>query len=292
MERTYEGAKEVLDVMMSRKSVRNFSDKPIPDDVLHHLLELGINAASGGNLQPFSIIVVKDQARKDELCRISWGQPFIAKAAVDLVFLVDWSKYQRYAGMTDAPFVANNIFSEFVVAIEDMAMAAQTIEIAANMCGIGACFVASTIDANEEARKLLHNPKYSYPILTMSLGYPASETTARRKHMCFDGMVFEETYPEFTDEDIKRIYEDKFEGLGYKLPSDPERADKKLAQLKAALLTCYSEQRTEEILDSVRAAGRMNEPQRCFGLFYNADNMQKLSKILLDDMREMGIEMK
>lgn len=292
MKRNYENAKDVLAAMRERSSCRVFEDRPIPDELLKELLETGINAASGGNLQPYSVIVIKDQERKEQLCKMSWGQPFIASAAVDLVFLLDWNKYKTYAAMKDAPFVANHVFSEFVVGIEDMAICAQTIETAAHLCGIGSCYVASVIDAGDEARKLLHNPEYTYPILAMSLGYPKKEQSVRRKHMSYEGMVFEEQYPDFTKEQIYDLFEDKFEGLRYKLPSKEEYRVKKIAQLKAALDTCYSEEDSVRILKDVEENGFMNEAQRCFGLFYNADNMQKLSKILLEDMKKMGIEMK
>jgi len=294
MERNTQTGKLFGELMRERESVRVYEDRPIPEEILKDILTTGINAATGGNLQPYSILVIKDKARKEELARMSWGQPHIANAAVNLVFLIDWNKYRTYAAKTDAPFVANRIFSEFVVALEDMSLAAQTIETAAHMYGIGACYNAALIDAGEAARDLLKNPKYTYPIVSMGLGYPKEGyvPAPRRKHMAFEGMVFEETYPAFTEDKICELFEEKYEGCGYKLSEREESRTKKLAQLKSALLTCYDEDRTEQILQDVEAAGRMNEAQRCFGLFYNAANMQKLSDLLLKDMAEMGIEMR
>jgi FMN reductase [NAD(P)H] len=292
MERSTNTGREVMQEMQKRVSCRLFEDRPIEDGLLHEILKTGINAASGGNLQPYSIIVVKDQERKDQLCKMSWGQPFISSAAVDLVFCIDWHKYLTYAGMTDAPFAANEIFSEFIVAIEDMAIAAQTIETAAFFSGIGACFVASIIDAGKPARELLNLPKYVYPIAILSLGYPKNEEQAKRKHMAYEGMVFEEKYPDFTEDDIRRLFEDKFDGLRYNLPTKEPNRTRKLAQLEAALKECYSEEETARILNDVVERGYMNEPQRCFGLFYNVENMKKLSAILLKEMEECGIVMK
>ena len=58
---------ELYDLMMKRRSVRNFEDRPIPEDVVRKLLDAANNAPTGGNIQPISIIAVTDEkARKGE----------------------------------------------------------------------------------------------------------------------------------------------------------------------------------------------------------------------------------
>ena len=51
---------EAVVKMTERRSVRNFSNQTISDDVLNHILQAGLHTASGGNLQPFSILVERD----------------------------------------------------------------------------------------------------------------------------------------------------------------------------------------------------------------------------------------
>lgn len=58
MERLYEGA---VARMSQRRSVRSYREEHIPDEVLNCILQVGINTASGGNLQPFSILVERDK---------------------------------------------------------------------------------------------------------------------------------------------------------------------------------------------------------------------------------------
>ena len=55
----------VLNAIKSRQSVRKYSDKPIPDEVLNNILEAGRLAPSWVNVQPWKFIVVKSQATKD-----------------------------------------------------------------------------------------------------------------------------------------------------------------------------------------------------------------------------------
>jgi len=49
---------DVAEAVARRKSIRQFTDEPIDDDVLRELLELAARAPSGGNVQPWRIYVL------------------------------------------------------------------------------------------------------------------------------------------------------------------------------------------------------------------------------------------
>ena len=53
-----ENAASVTDAMMTRITVRDFLDKPVPEDVLNRILTTALRAPSGGNLQPWNIHVM------------------------------------------------------------------------------------------------------------------------------------------------------------------------------------------------------------------------------------------
>jgi len=48
----------VYDAVASRRSVREFLDKPVPPDVIRRVLQAAVRAPSGGNLQPWHVSVV------------------------------------------------------------------------------------------------------------------------------------------------------------------------------------------------------------------------------------------
>lgn len=48
----------IQDAISSRRSVRNFTDQPVPGDVIRRVLEQAMRAPSGGNLQPWHLHVV------------------------------------------------------------------------------------------------------------------------------------------------------------------------------------------------------------------------------------------
>ena len=72
-------------VIKTRRSVRAYSDKPIPDDVLGRILEAGRLAPSACNFQPWRFIVVKDAATRSQLAKQAHSQSFVAKAPGMLV---------------------------------------------------------------------------------------------------------------------------------------------------------------------------------------------------------------
>jgi nitroreductase len=49
---------DVAEAVARRKSIRQFTDEPVDDDVLRELLELAARAPSGGNVQPWRIYVL------------------------------------------------------------------------------------------------------------------------------------------------------------------------------------------------------------------------------------------
>jgi len=55
----------IQDAISSRRSVRNFTDKPVPADVIRRVLEQAMRAPSGGNLQPWHLHIVGGEKLDD-----------------------------------------------------------------------------------------------------------------------------------------------------------------------------------------------------------------------------------
>jgi nitroreductase/NAD-dependent dihydropyrimidine dehydrogenase PreA subunit len=58
---------EVERLILDRRSVRNYTDEPVPDHIIRRILEAGRFAPSGGNQQPWRFVVVTDKAFIEEL---------------------------------------------------------------------------------------------------------------------------------------------------------------------------------------------------------------------------------
>lgn len=62
---------ELHDALRGTFAAREFTDAPLPDDVLWKILDSARFAPSGGNRQGWRVIVVRDQATRDALARLS-----------------------------------------------------------------------------------------------------------------------------------------------------------------------------------------------------------------------------
>lgn len=62
---------DLYDVMRTTAAVREFTDDPLPDDVLHTILENARFAPSGGNRQGTQIVVVRDPETRERLVEIT-----------------------------------------------------------------------------------------------------------------------------------------------------------------------------------------------------------------------------
>ena len=97
---------QVLDQLMSRASVRDFSDRPVEPDVLDQILLASVNSPSGGNLQPYSINVIEDDERRKHVAEMCF-QGFIAKAPVLLLYCLDLHRNEVLAEHGIAPYPAS-----------------------------------------------------------------------------------------------------------------------------------------------------------------------------------------
>ena len=286
MENQPESAQWALSKMQQRQSVRSFTDQPIPADLLHEILKASINSATGGNLQPYSILVEQDPARKQRLAALCGEQPFIAQAAVDLVFLLDWHKLAVYSRSNDAPFECHKSIDHFLIALEDLVCAAQTVESAAWLHGIGSCYVGTVLDAIPEVAQMYNLPKLTCPMLLLSLGYPKGLTKPRKK-LAYEMVVFKGSYPEMNSEQVCAAYDEKYKDMRTKLPAEPARRQAFLNEFARALRVTYTEEKTQQVLDKALAEGSIKEIQRRFGLHYHTADM--LTPAVLDAMADQGI---
>ena len=62
---------DLYDVMRTTAAVREFTDDPLPDDVLHTILDNARFAPSGGNRQGTRVVIVRDTATRERLVEIT-----------------------------------------------------------------------------------------------------------------------------------------------------------------------------------------------------------------------------
>ena len=97
----------VLESLFKHRSIRKYKNQPLEDEKLQLIIKAAQAAPSWCNGQQVSIIAVKDQAIRDKIKDLSWGQPYISSCSVFLVFCADFYRVSiafEKAGKTKEDF--------------------------------------------------------------------------------------------------------------------------------------------------------------------------------------------
>lgn len=140
------------------RSIRTFTDQPIPDDVLRAILNAGRRAGSAKNRQQWHFIVLRDPARLTALSQLGHWAGHIANANAAIALLSDHPD-TRWSVMFD------------------LGRAAQNMMLAAWDYGVASCM--ATIYDLDRAQTLLGFPDQLHIRGAISLGYPATDPTTR-----------------------------------------------------------------------------------------------------------------
>jgi nitroreductase len=140
-----------VEVLIALRSVRSFRSDVVPDDVVRSILEVGRHTPSAHNIQPWQFIVVSDPDVKRKLAR---GRArFIAGAAFAIVGCGD-------------PTASSKGHAR------EVAMAMQSMVLAAWLQGIGSCWIEVDPD-DAELKALLNLPAPLEATALVVFGYPA-----------------------------------------------------------------------------------------------------------------------
>jgi len=200
---------DLFELLMKRRSIRNFEDRPVPADVVDRLLDAANNAPSGGNIQPLSIVVVQESEARTELAEMVGGQPWVKNAPVSMIFCIDFFRVKRWAAMFDVEFLGEQALSSFLIAYADVMCAAQNVVMLAEDCGLGSVYVGTIQSSIGRAREFFGMPDYVLPLMVLSLGYPKSAPRTIPK-LATDVVVHRERYRVPSDSEVRVAFESKY----------------------------------------------------------------------------------
>ncbi len=207
---------EVMELIRKRTSLRGYMDRQIEKEHLDILLEAAMRAPTAGNMMTYSILVIRDEKKKEALSHSCDEQPFIAKAPLVLVFLADyekWYKYYSQNGVKEFCIEKSKVFegpteASLFLAAQDAVIAAQNVVIAAESLGIGSCYIGDIMEKYEYHKELFKLPQYVFPVAMLCLGYyPKGYDTAPRPRFNREYVVFDEEYRELSKEEIEKMFE-------------------------------------------------------------------------------------
>ncbi|MBN2056965.1 nitroreductase family protein [bacterium] len=273
-------ANDTIRMLHERASLRTFSDRPIPDEVMDAVLGAGIHSATGGNLQPYSIIRIQAPEVRRKLAEMC-HQAFIADAPVSLLFCIDWRRLERWAALETAPFAARGSFRHFWISFQDTVIAAQSICTAVDSFGMGSVYIGTIMEFFAECRDMFELPAGVLPVVLLCLGYPRKELAKPRAKLGVEVVVHEERYREIRDDELRAAFDAKY-------AMKPKISDRALSEIEAVCREVRGDEFAARCLERIRAAGFINMAQYYFGLHYQANEMAKGNQDFVKRIGEAG----
>ena len=160
---------QLLEAIRTRRSIRQYKEKPVAPEVLAQIIEAGRLTPSGGNAQNVSYIVLQKEIRRYEQIAVRF-----AKRLLPVVKLM--STTARNAVIDDHFFFKNAPVAIVVVSKDEInaSLAASNMELMAEALGLGVLysgFFARIVNTFPTLRRQLHLT-HAKAVTTLVLGYP------------------------------------------------------------------------------------------------------------------------
>jgi nitroreductase len=206
---------DLLKIIKTRRSIRRYKDKYVPDELLEKIIEAGRWSPSGDNGQPWRFIIVRDPETKNALGKIAaegsgrrfTAEYFTGRMQERFEGLKDPDKKERaFRKLTSgevSSFLANAPVIIIVCAKLDVwdvpydsAMATQNMLLMARTLGLGSCVVVAPVsDMRDDIKvmELLKIPHGYKVIAPLAIGYP-DESPNPRPRLSLEEIIFYEKF--------------------------------------------------------------------------------------------------
>lgn len=149
---------KAIEAILTRRSIRKYTDRPVPDDLITELLRAAMAAPSAVNQQPWQFVVVRDRELLESIATaLPYGK--MAREAQLAVVVCGDLDQERTPGYW----------------AQDCAAATENLLVAANASGLGAVWLG-TYPLEERVaamRALFGLPEHIVPFAVVPIGYPA-----------------------------------------------------------------------------------------------------------------------
>ncbi|MCL5109991.1 MAG: nitroreductase family protein [Chloroflexi bacterium] len=196
---------ELAALVQSRRSIRRYADREVPDELLQRALDLAVWAPNGGNRQSWAFYVVKDRQLIGKLAdavkaktELMAGWPEAARFGESVRRWLRTSDFFRnapvciavatgcYESVADQVLAARGAADPQAVQIgearrvgasrlQSAAAAITTLLLSLHAQGLGACWMAGPQQAKQEIERLLEIPPELDFVALLPVGYPAEE---------------------------------------------------------------------------------------------------------------------
>jgi nitroreductase len=141
---------DVYDCIRARRTMREFKPDPVPDEIVHKILQAGRWAPSSSNTQPWHFVVMRDRGTIAAIGKLATQGPFIGQAPLAIAIVMENARRPQL----------------------DAGRAIQQMELMAWSEGLGTCFVGIRAAEQQQAiKELLGIPEAMELITVLPFGY-------------------------------------------------------------------------------------------------------------------------
>jgi nitroreductase len=188
---------ETIKLLQSHRSIRQFADEPLADDVVAEIVRSGMAAATSSNVQATTVIRVRNPETRARIAEVAGGQEHIETCGAFLVWCADLRRPGlgcEIGGST----MTTGMTEQFIIATVDVALAAQNAVVAAESLGLGICYIGAVRNDPQTVSDLLQLPDHVYPVFGLCLGVPAQDPEVKPR-LPLEVVLKEEVYQDTAD---------------------------------------------------------------------------------------------
>ncbi len=124
-----------LELLLSHRSVRRFTDDPVTTEDLHAAVQAGQQASTSSNVQAYSALAIRDSEDLARLVTLTGGQEKVAECPLFLAICADTRRHRILADRNGCTYQTN--LEGFMLATIDAALFAQNMCVAFESMGYG-----------------------------------------------------------------------------------------------------------------------------------------------------------
>ena len=163
------GTPDAITAILTRRSIRDYTPQPVPEDKIRLLLEAGMSAPSAMDERSPEFIVINDRNILNEIQKFNPNRLQLKKASVAILVCVNQAKEKKQG---------------LGFGVLDGAVACENILIAANALGLGAVWTSiyPFQDRIPKVQKMLNLPEQVIPMTIIPVGYPAERKMRENRY--------------------------------------------------------------------------------------------------------------
>ena len=173
---------DVLETIAHRRSIRRFDTRQIEEETLQKILQTGLYAPSAGGRQGVLFVVCQDREVNTRLGKIKRANSHPRMASGGNYVSRQQPSIADDLKLTNAFYDAPTVITlfgpkNFLFAVDDCAVAAENMMLAADALGVGSCYIGQGRPAfadpyGQEILRKWNIPADHYAVMQLVLGYP------------------------------------------------------------------------------------------------------------------------